>query len=158
MRWLIGLVERSMEMKYNLIGIVFLLFTCSCSSLKRKKGVQLNRDTIHTEQQWLHEKTMLEQRKQEGYKAEKGEENEIEIFADDVFYWHPDSGLQSRKGKLKVRMRLKHSSQQLSLKHSDTTLVETTDSFAGETAYTSGSLVATEDILEKSKDLPGIGN
>lgn len=139
-------------MKYSLIGVSLLILTCSCNSLKTKKFLQLSRDTITIEQQLLENKTMLEQRKQDWQETEKGNKKTIEIFADDVFYWHPDSGIQSKKGKLKVRMRLEQSSQQLSLKYSDTTRIKVNGKSVGQIAYTSGSVTASEEVSEKSKD------
>ena len=136
-----------------MLVIIALLTCCSCHVLKTKKTVGQRRDTIQMKQQWLGDKIILEQRKQDVHQAETGGKNTIEIFTDDVFYWHPDSGIKSRKGEVKVKLMLEQKDYQRSLKFSDTLMAKTNDRMVGEIAYTSESVIGTEEVLDKKRDL-----
>lgn len=139
-------------MGFRYIGICILLMLCSCRSFKARKELQLKKDTIHIERNKLYSEAFLEQRRQEWYQTEKGTKSSMEIFADNVFYWHPDSGLQSKKGNIKVKIRLQQSSGQLSLKHKDSLLANLAGQSNEETAYTSQSFSAiSKDTSEKGK-------
>lgn len=75
----------------------------------------------------------------------------MEIFADDVFYWQPDSGLQSRKGNVKVKMIVEQSSHQQLFKHHDTLKVDTKGKTEEHKAYSSESKVVSEEVSEKNR-------
>jgi|GEM_PF-4637248 len=140
-------------MRYSLIASGIVLLACSCSFLKTKREIQFRKDTIYAEQYGLQGDTIQEFRKQYWSQKQEGGRSRIEIFADDIFYWHPDSGIQSRKGNVKVKIKLEQMGEQLFLQHTDTSLAKINSGSVAKGLYTAESLTSTEKVLEKKEGL-----
>ncbi|ADY54277.1 hypothetical protein Pedsa_3748 [Pseudopedobacter saltans DSM 12145] len=87
--------------------VVLLIILTSCNAFKHRIH-SLSKENIRFEEQSnvLREHLRIA-KEREDKELEQQLVTQLEIIADSLWYWHPDSGLLPRPGMLKVRYKLK---------------------------------------------------
>jgi len=93
------------------MAMLFVALT-SCNAFKQKVQSLSKEDVRYNEQRRALRQYIQAAEDRKDDELEQQQIAQLEIIADSLWYWHPDSGLLSRPGMLKVRYKLKELSKQ----------------------------------------------